>query len=123
MADELPDPRPGESLCVQERYAAVAEVVRGETRHTCPRTGSRESGSEAIGTESAEHRPLRDAVIAGNERRHRGEHLLGWRDPSGRANEYARLSELDRRGTRRRCSRQSGGGRAGRGVAELVLAT
>lgn len=70
---------------MEERDATVSEVVRREGRHTGCCTRSRERGSEAIGPEATEHRPLRDAIVAWDQCDHDCEQLSRWRYPTRRA--------------------------------------
>ena len=71
MADKLADPRPRHPAQVQQRDAAVAQVVRRERRHAGGGAGAGDRGRKPVGAEALEHRPIGDAVVARHERRRR----------------------------------------------------
>ena len=68
VSDELPDPSPGEPLSVEERDAAVTEIVRRERCDSSRATGARDRGPEALLREAAEDDALRDAIVSRAER-------------------------------------------------------
>jgi hypothetical protein len=54
VADEFADPGPRHSAEVEQRHAAVTEVVRAEVGDTSRGAGSCQRGSEAIAAEAAD---------------------------------------------------------------------
>lgn len=53
---------------MQERDAAVAQVVWREHRDARALAGPRQRRAEAVGAEAAEHRPLGHAIVTRHER-------------------------------------------------------
>ena len=56
LPDVLADPRPGHAGQVQERDAAMAQVVRAERRHAGCRAGAGEGGAGGFGDQDKERK-------------------------------------------------------------------
>jgi hypothetical protein len=82
VADELADPRPGHPAEVEQRDAAVAQVVRAEHRYAGSGAGTGNRGAEAIAAEALEDRALRDAILACHEPPDGLEEHVGHRNPA-----------------------------------------
>jgi hypothetical protein len=68
LADPFADPRPGESLRVEQRNAPVAEVVRREQRDRCRAAGLRYRRPQSVAARLVEQASLRPAVLPRPER-------------------------------------------------------
>jgi hypothetical protein len=64
VADELADAGPRHAAEVEERDAAVPEIVRRERRHARRRAGPSECGPKAFAGERLERAPIRMAIVA-----------------------------------------------------------
>jgi len=77
LADEFADPGPRDSAQVEQRDAAVSEVVRGELRHASRGAGTSERSAKAVAAEALEDRTLRQTILARHKPRNGLESSVG----------------------------------------------